>query len=85
MERFKQTVDTIRRTQDLTYDQLVYIMDHIDDEKAEYLYAQAREVSEPIFHKAVYLRGLIEFTNICKNDCTVEFTLDRFHLIVSIR
>ena len=69
MERFKQTVDTIRRTQDLTYDQLVYIMDHIDDEKAEYLYAQAREVSESIFHKAVYLRGLIEFTNICKNDC----------------
>ena len=69
METFKNVVDTIRRTQDITYEQLEFILQTIDAEKAEYLYSQAREVSEPIFHKAVYLRGLIEFTNICKNDC----------------
>ena len=66
---FETIVDQIRDAQMVTYDQLVYIFEHIDEEKEQYLYAQARAVAEPIFHKAVYLRGLIEFTNICKNDC----------------
>ena len=69
METFKHIIDTIQTTQNITYEQLDYVLTHIDAEKAEYLYQKAREVSEPIFHKAVYLRGLIEFTNICKNDC----------------
>ena len=69
METFKHIIDTIQATQNITYEQLDYVLTHIDEEKAEYLYQKAREVSEPIFHKAVYLRGLIEFTNICKNDC----------------
>lgn len=29
----------------------------------------AREVREDIYGKDVYIRGLIEFSNICKNDC----------------
>lgn len=36
---------------------------------AEYLFAQAREVREDEYGKDVYIRGLIEFTNFCKNDC----------------
>ena len=69
MGMFESIVDQIRASQHITYDQLVYIFEHIDGEKEQYLYAQAREVAEPVFHKAVYLRGLIEFTNVCKNDC----------------
>lgn len=33
------------------------------------LYAQARQVRETWYGKDVYIRGLIEFTNYCKNDC----------------
>ena len=29
----------------------------------------ARDETDRIFGKAVYIRGLIEFTNICKNNC----------------
>ena len=35
----------------------------------EELAARARTVRERVYGKDVYLRGLIEFTNICKNDC----------------
>lgn len=35
----------------------------------EYLAEKAREVSRRGFHNKIYLRGLIEFTNYCKNDC----------------
>lgn len=34
-----------------------------------YLYAAAREVRARHYGREVYLRGLIEFTNHCRNDC----------------
>ncbi len=36
---------------------------------AEALQKLAKEKSEEIFGKKIYIRGLIEITNICKNDC----------------
>ncbi len=35
----------------------------------EYLAGKARAVREKYYGKTVYMRGLIEFTNICKNNC----------------
>ncbi len=35
----------------------------------EYLAEKARAVREKYYGKAVYMRGLIEFTNYCKNNC----------------
>ncbi|GHV75826.1 [FeFe] hydrogenase H-cluster radical SAM maturase HydE [Spirochaetia bacterium] len=40
-----------------------------DPAEAEALYAAARELREEHYHRDVYFRGLIEFTNHCKNDC----------------
>ena len=39
------------------------------DEDEQVLYAAARAVKEANYGTEVYLRGLIEFTNYCKNDC----------------
>ena len=39
------------------------------EEEEEYLYKNAREVADSIYGKSVFLRGLIEFSNYCKNDC----------------
>lgn len=36
---------------------------------SEYLFALARKKREKYYGKDVYIRGLIEFTNFCKNDC----------------
>ena len=35
----------------------------------EKLYSKARETAESVFGKKIYIRGLIEFSNHCKNDC----------------
>ena len=35
----------------------------------EYLLYRARQVREAVYGKDVYLRGLIEFTSYCKNNC----------------
>lgn len=40
-----------------------------DQESIDYMAEKAREVREKHYGKDVYLRGLIEFTNYCKNNC----------------
>lgn len=35
----------------------------------EYLREKAREKADKIFGKYIFMRGLVEFTNYCKNDC----------------
>ncbi|MDO4869337.1 MAG: [FeFe] hydrogenase H-cluster radical SAM maturase HydE [Bacillota bacterium] len=49
-----------------TDDGLLSLLSGSDDEA---LFAEARRIREEIYGDAVYLRGLIEFTNYCKNNC----------------
>ena len=39
------------------------------EEEERYLYEKARDAAQSYYGKSVYLRGLVEFTNYCKNDC----------------
>ena len=66
---FKNIVDTLKATRAISLDQFVCLLKTDGEEEKEYLFEAAREVSEQVFHKEVYLRGLIEFTNYCKNNC----------------
>lgn len=36
---------------------------------ADYLFKKARQARNRIYGNKIYIRGLIEFTNYCKNDC----------------
>lgn len=36
---------------------------------ADYLFEKARKARNEIYGNKIYIRGLIEFTNYCKNDC----------------
>lgn len=47
-----------------------YILEHIDDEDRKFLIEKAYETRTRIYGNRVYMRGLIEFTNYCKNYCT---------------
>lgn len=46
-----------------------YLLDHYTREDQEYLALKARQARQPYYQNQIYLRGLIEFTNYCKNDC----------------
>lgn len=48
---------------------LAALIETMSPEDEEFLYARAREVREHWYGKEVYLRGLIEFSNFCRNDC----------------
>ena len=69
MGTIAEIVDDVRRSQDISYDQFVELMTLEDKADIEYLRQTARAVADSVYGKNVYVRGLIEFTNYCKNDC----------------
>ncbi len=65
----KSIIDKLVKTRDLSDEEFEKLILCEDKETTEYLASKAREVREAVYGKEVYLRGLIEFTNYCKNDC----------------
>lgn len=65
----KELIQKLRQTQSLTKEEWIRLIENRTPELAEYLFEQAREVREQYYGKNIYIRGLIEFTNYCKNDC----------------
>jgi biotin synthase len=65
----KTIIEQLRKEGILPREDFRRLIEHRNEEAAAYLFAQAREVRETVYGKDVYMRGLIEFTNFCKNDC----------------
>ena len=65
----RHIVDRLRAERDLTDEEFRTLLTSDDKSGIEYLHACAREIREEIYGKAVYIRGLIEISNICKNGC----------------
>ena len=65
----KDLIDRLAREHDLADDQLLALITLEDPEAERYLAQKAVEAREAIYGRDVYIRGLIEFTNYCKNDC----------------
>ena len=61
--------DKLAETRDLTDEEFLEVLLCDDPEFDSYLAQKAREVREKIYGKEVYLRGLVEFSNYCKNNC----------------
>lgn len=69
MTTYQNIVNEIKEKQNITLDQLRYLLAEKREEDVEYLYQKARETADLVYGKRIFKRGLIEFTNYCKNDC----------------
>lgn len=65
----RKIAEKLIREHTLTGAEWKILLEHPGIETAEYLRCAAREVTDRVFGRQVYVRGLIEFTNICKKDC----------------
>ena len=65
----KDRIDALARQQDLPDAELADLLENLDPEEEACLYEAARTVRHRVYGHEVYLRGLIEFTNFCRNDC----------------
>lgn len=65
----KALVNKLEETKTLSKDELSFLLNHITPEIGEFLFEKARNVAQKQFVNRIYIRGLIELTNYCKNDC----------------
>ena len=65
----KQLIDTLRKNQRLERDEWIALLSGRTEADEKYARDAARQVCESIYGKDVYLRGLIEISSYCKNDC----------------
>lgn len=66
----KELIDKLQQDHFLSREEWIALLPgYTDPELSKYLFACARNVREPYYGHRIYIRGLIEFTNYCKNDC----------------
>ena len=65
----KRIIEKLFSCSDADFDELLYLLNNFDDDTREELAKQAQSVSKQKFGNKIYVRGLIEFTSYCKNDC----------------
>ena len=72
MDRLKdnrERVDILRREGTLLREEMKILLETLTEEDQQYLFQNAAETARENYGTDVYLRGLIEFSNYCKNDC----------------
>ena len=65
----KHLLDKLERDGVLTHSEFVELIENRTPEVAEDLFHRARKIRQCHYGTDVFIRGLIEFTNYCKNDC----------------
>ena len=65
----KQLIDTLANMQNLDADAFTALLDGRTPELDAYLFEKARAVRHRYYDRDVYIRGIIEFSSYCKNDC----------------
>lgn len=64
----RELIDILRREHHLEGDEYKSLLT-CDDTTTQYLHEQAQEVAIENFDHGIYVRGLVELTNVCRNDC----------------
>lgn len=64
-----ELIDRLHKEHTLTRGEFITLIKERDEENASYLAFLAREEAVKIYGNGVFPRGLVEFTNYCKNNC----------------
>lgn len=65
-----EIIDKLYKTNDISYSDCLHLLKEYDNEEVrKYLFLKSSEVTKKIFNNKIYIRGLIEYSNICRNDC----------------
>ena len=62
-------LDKLYKNNELSREELLYILENLDDDHTEKLFEYARKTRDRYYGNKVYMRGLIEFSNVCRMNC----------------
>lgn len=69
MSDIKALIDTLETEKILIREEFITLLTDYQEKDADYAKEKASKTAKQYFDNKVYTRGLIEFTNYCKNDC----------------
>lgn len=64
----KTLIDKLNKNSILTFDEYKTLIENRNS-CSDYLFEKARQARDSVYGRKIFVRGLIEFTNYCKNDC----------------
>ncbi|KAF0224587.1 MAG: biotin synthetase [Erysipelotrichaceae bacterium] len=64
-----EMIDTLAKSHIISQGVCEYLLDHISMRELPYLMMKARELTDQIYGKEIFFRGLIEITNVCSQGC----------------
>lgn len=65
----KQLIDRLEQNHKLSREEYRLLLESTDEDLLNYSFEKARKASLSVFGNKIYIRGLIELTNYCRNDC----------------
>lgn len=65
----KRLIDKLEQKQSLSLEEYERLIATYTPEDYEYIRSKAEYIRQSVYGKDIYIRGLIEISNICKNDC----------------
>lgn len=65
----KELIYELEETHSLSEKNWIRLIEGANEELAQLLFERARSVQKAHYGNKIYIRGLIEFTNYCRNDC----------------
>lgn len=65
----RELIEKLNKEHHLNKEEWVQLFDTFTEEDRAFAAGIAREIVVKNFGKNIYFRGIVEFTNICKNDC----------------
>ena len=65
----RELIDKLNCEKKLSHGEWVKLIKEYDESDRAYAAELARGISQKMFGKDIYIRGIVEFSNICKNDC----------------
>ena len=65
----RDLVDKLEKEQTLQRDEFETLLGGRDDALYSYVMKKARRIADAVYGRQVFVRGLIEFSNYCKNNC----------------
>lgn len=68
-EKAKMLIDFLNENHYLSEKEYLFLIKNRNEETAEYLRKKSDEARIKVYGNKIFIRGLIEISNICKNDC----------------
>lgn len=69
MSKVTELIDKLKENKHLDKEEWVTVISEFTDEDRAYAADIAREISLSQYGNKIFIRGIVEFSNICKNDC----------------